>query len=619
MQPRPRRRRRAHGDAPKHKRAIAQPLRSALSPAILAFMSLLLLSTPSASAAPLAWSAPVRVDTAGAITSLSCPATSFCAAVDSARNLLTSDPASSTWPVTGTDSAATPLSVSCGSASFCAVGDSGGSAISYSNGSWGARTAPPGQSFALNAVSCTSSVFCLAGSGVTTTPRTLNGGTTWEVQNGQGVNYPGQLVAVSCAPGADATTGFCVVVDGGNAAFPSSNGGVNFLPGNRPDGVISGASGLASVSCTSSTSCVVVGAGGKAFYYRGGVLGGADWTAVNADAARSLRSVSCVAGSPSNQTFCAAVDSGGYEIETADGGVTWSAPALITGSTGSPPLNAVSCVTASFCVAVDNGGNAYAAAPLSAPANTGAAPTVSNLPAQVGQPLPLSCADADVAWTGPAPSVAYRWQRSAPSSGIWADIALNGASRTYAPASLDVGSLLRCVARATNAAGATDANSAATGAVLQAAAPPAPAPAPTADAPAAVPADAPAPAIDILESSVRVGLKALSTEGRTLKVPMSCPVPVTCTGQLVMDHFAPGAPRAAGGGHRAGRIVLGTARFSLAGSSSRSVTIRLGKVAQEMLSRQRGHAIHVTLKASVSAIGYPSDDVGQYFKLTRRR
>jgi hypothetical protein len=122
-----------------------------------------------------------------------------------------------------------------------------------------------------------------------------------------------------------------------------------------------------------------------------------------------------------------------------------------------------------------------------------------------------------------------------------------------------------------------------------------------------------------LESSVRVGLKALSTEGRTLKVPMSCPVPVTCTGRLVMDHFAPGAPRAAGGGHRAGRIVLGTARFSLAGSSSRSVTIRLGKVAQEMLSRQRGHAIHVTLKASVSAIGYPSDDVGRYFKLTRRR
>jgi hypothetical protein len=212
------------------------------------------------------------------------------------------------------------------------------------------------------------------------------------------------------------------------------------------------------------------------------------------------------------------VDSGGYVIETADGGVSWSTPTLITGSTGSPPLNAVSCVTTSFCVAVDNGGNAY-----------------------TGAPLPAS----------PAP--------------------------------------------------------------------PAPAPAPTADAPAGVPTDAPAPPIDALESSVRVGLKALSTEGRTLNVPMSCPVPVTCTGQLVTDHFTPGASRVAVSDHKAGRIVLGTARFSLAGGSSRFVSIRLGKVAQEMLSRQRGHAIRVTVKASVSAIGYPSDDVGRYFRLTRRR
>jgi hypothetical protein len=619
MQPRTRRRHRAHGDAPNDKRTTARSLRTTL-PSILVFVSLVLLSSPSAStAAPLVWSAPVHVDTAGAITSLSCPTTNFCAAVDSAKKLLTSDPASATWPVTGTETV-TPLSVSCGSSSFCAVGDSGGSAVSYSGGSWGPRTAPPGQAFGLNAVSCTSSVFCLAGSSVTTTPRTLNGGATWVSGNTQGVNFPGAIRSVSCAPGSDATTGFCVVVDSSRAAFPSSDSGVTFLPGNRPDGVISGASTLNSVSCTSSTSCVVVDAAGKAFYYRGGVLGGADWTAANADLGRSLKSVSCVPGSPSNQTFCAAVDSGGYVVETADGGVSWSTPALITGSTGTAPLNAVSCVTASFCVAVDNGGNAYRGAPLPAPTNSGTPPTVSNLPAQVGQPLPLSCADAGVAWTGPAPSVAYRWQSSAPSSGTWADIAVNGVTQTYAPASADVGKLLRCVVSATNAAGATDANSAATGAVLQAAAPPAPAAAPpAADGLPTVAVDAPPPPADILEPTVRVGLRALSTEGRVLNVPMSCPVPVTCTGQLVLDHFTPGAARVAVGGHRAGRIVLGTARFSLAASSSRFVAIRLGKIAQEMLSRQRGHAIHVTLKASVAAIGYPSDDVGRYFTLKRRR
>ena len=188
--------------------------------AVLVFVALFLVWSPSASmAAPLVWSAPVHVDTAGAITSLSCPATNFCAAVD-------------TWPATGTDTAA-PLSVSCGSSSFCAVGDSGGSAVSYRNGSWGARVAPPGQSFAINAVSCTSSIFCLGGTEVTTTPRTLNGGATWVTGNTQGVDYPEEIRSASCAPGSDATTGFCVVVDTSNAAFPSSDDGC----GGRPPSV----------------------------------------------------------------------------------------------------------------------------------------------------------------------------------------------------------------------------------------------------------------------------------------------------------------------------------------------------------------------------------------------
>ena len=243
----------------------------------------------AASAAPLEWSAPVRVDTLGAITDLSCPTTTFCAAVDGGGRLLTSDPASATWPVTGTNMSG-PRAVSCGTPTFCAVVDSGWRAMSYTNGSWGARVAPSGGSAtAINAVSCTSASFCFTGSGYTTTPRTLDGGVSWEIQNNSGVNYPGQINAVSCAPGADATTGFCVVVDSSNAAFVSSNGGVTFFPGNRPDGVIAGASGLTSVSCTSSTACVAVDSAGKAFYFRGGVLGGADWTASTPTRAASSR------------------------------------------------------------------------------------------------------------------------------------------------------------------------------------------------------------------------------------------------------------------------------------------------------------------------------------------
>ncbi len=113
-----------------------------------------------------------------------------------------------------------------------------------------------------------------------------------------------------------------------------------------------------------------------------------------------------MAGPPSAQTFCAAVDSGGYEIETADGGATWTAPVLLTGTTGTPPLNAVSCPTASFCVAVDSGGKAYLGAPLAAPVNGGTAPTVANPPTSASRRC--RAARRRRRLSGPAPSVTYR-------------------------------------------------------------------------------------------------------------------------------------------------------------------------------------------------------------------
>ena len=226
----------------------------------------------------------------------------------------------------------------------------------------------------------------------------------------------------------NATTGFCVVVDSSNAAFASADGGVTFFPPNRPDGVIAGASFLTSVSCTSSTACVAVDSAGRAFLFRGGVLGGADWTAVDADLGRQLTSVSCVPGSPSSATFCAAVDSAGYAIQSADGGVTWTTPSLITG-TGTPPLHAISCPTASFCVATDNGGNAYIAAPVPAPVSSGAAPTVANGPTP-GEPRSGAAAQGHRRRLDWRARPSHRWQTSVPGSGTWTDIAGAGAGPT---------------------------------------------------------------------------------------------------------------------------------------------------------------------------------------------
>lgn len=543
----------------------------------LMFVSLLLLVAPAASqAAPLAWSAPAHVDASYGLVAVSCPTTTFCAAGDTAGNLLTSDPAAATWPVTGTDSSGVS-SLSCGTPTFCAAGDGGGRAVSFDGTTWGPRTAPPGQAFGFNSVSCTSATFCFAGTGVTTTPRTLDAGATWVSGNTQGVNYPGSINAVSCVPGSDATTGFCVVVDNQGSAFPSSDGGVNFSPPNRNDGVISGASGLNSVSCASATACVTVDSGGKAFYYRGGTAGGADWTAVSADPGHALTSVSCVPGSPSSQTFCVAVDDRGSAIETADGGATWSTPASITSTAGTPRLNAVSCPTATFCVAVDTGGHAYLGAPQAAPANIGTAPVIAAQPAQVGQSPALSCNDAGVVWTGPAPTVGYRWQSSVPSSGTWTDVALAGTAQSYAPVAGDVGNLLRCVVTATNTGGSADAASAATAAVLAApvpsvpAEPVAPAPTPTITVavvpPAATPAPTTTPALTTRPSN-RVASSALSPGGSS---------------RLTAQYDLPGA----------GKLDV-TARHY----SDDSPTVVLAKV-----TRVAGAPGRVTLKVTLSVAG----------------
>ena len=401
---------------------------------------------------------------------ISCPTTSFCAGVDGGGRLLTADPASATWPVTATD-IGTPRSVSCGTPTFCAVVDSGWRAMSYTNGSWGSRVAPSaGSATAINAVSCASASFCLSGSGYTTTPRTIDGGVTWEIQNNSGVNYPGQINAVSCAAGGDATTGFCVVVDSSNAAFVSSNGGVTFTrpaPAERRhrrgvrahlrvlhvlDGLRRGRQ--------RGTGLLLPGRGS----------GGTDWTAVNADLGRQLTSVSCAPGSPAGTTFCAAVDSGGYQIESTDGGVTWTAPSRITRHRGDGTA-ARDLLPHGVVLRRDRQRRQrlHGSAPVAARElrhGTHGRPRTGP-----GRPDPaLRCADSGVIWTGVTPTVVHRWQSNVPAGGTWADVA-GANARTYTPVAADVGHRLRCVATATNGGGGTDAYSAATARVLAAAVP----------------------------------------------------------------------------------------------------------------------------------------------------
>ena len=106
----------------------------------------------------------------------------------------------------------------------------------------------------------------------------------------------------------------------------------------------SGSSLLTSVSCTSTSTCIVLGAGGQ-----GWSDSGSAWSAATpVDSSGTLSSVSCASA-----TFCVAVDYTGQAV-TFDG-TSWSTPTLVDTSGF---LSSVSCASATFCVAVDYAGHA---------------------------------------------------------------------------------------------------------------------------------------------------------------------------------------------------------------------------------------------------------------------
>jgi len=115
---------------------------------------------------------------------------------------------------------------------------------------------------------------------------------------------------------------------------------------------------LSSVSCASKSSCVVLGylSNGSvyALTWNGATM---SWPPVLVDSGANVTPqptigyVSCASA-----TFCAAVDAGGNALTF--NGKTWSAPVTIDAGT-TPPLDAVSCPTPTFCTAIDGWGQAF--------------------------------------------------------------------------------------------------------------------------------------------------------------------------------------------------------------------------------------------------------------------
>ncbi len=221
--------------------------------------------------------------------------------------------------------------------------------------------------------SCVSSTFCVAGGTYTNASGaqafvSLYDGSSWSVVSlGAALNLGGlaQVNAVSCV-----SPTFCVAggqyedASGGYQAFVSRYNGVSWTDGELGAALnLGGSAQVNAVSCVSTTFCV---AGGQ--YTNGSGMSqalvsrynGSSWTDVELGAALNLgggaylNAVSCV-----SSTFCVAGGeytdaSGGYQaLVSRYNGVSWTdgeLGAALNGG-GLAKVNAVSCVSPTFCVA----------------------------------------------------------------------------------------------------------------------------------------------------------------------------------------------------------------------------------------------------------------------------
>jgi hypothetical protein len=136
-----------------------------------------------------------------------------------------------------------------------------------------------------------------------------------------------------------------VAAEGGPSVF---NGSTWTQPGN-----IDNQGQLNSVSCASTTFCVMVDSNGAVLTWNGTSFSGpvsiATEPPLTGSNASGLTAVSCPTA-----TFCRAVDSIGRVF--AWNGTTWSAGTEIDNGHA---LTSISCPTVSSCVAVDRSGNAF--------------------------------------------------------------------------------------------------------------------------------------------------------------------------------------------------------------------------------------------------------------------
>jgi glycosyl hydrolase family 18 (putative chitinase) len=294
------------------------------------------------------------------LTSVSCPSSSFCVAVDGWGDAHVWD--GSSWSTTAVDSSGSSLqSVSCAAVTFCAAGDWNGNVFVYDGHRWSAADPVDPAGGGVSSLSCPSASFCVGtdwnGGSV------LWNGAAWKLKTSFDANAAGGLMSVSCVSAVS-----CVAVDG-SGDYLTWNG----VKWTAPVMIDLTGDGFESLSCGSASACVAVDWNGNALAFNG-----SSWTAP---------AIACPSSSTNSAGTCST--RGSYVDPRA--GV----------------LDAVSCASAAFCVAVDGNGNASVSG------------TVSDIDPIAGILTSVSCVSSSFCAAVDSNGYALLWRGSAWSVPSW--------------------------------------------------------------------------------------------------------------------------------------------------------------------------------------------------------
>ncbi len=288
------------------------------------------------------------IDGANDLTAISCAGESTCAAVDSSGDIFASSSAGATWSkqyALGTKL----TSVSCASGALCVATDTSGNATAFIP-----AVVPPSHtqkidsSNKVNAVSCVplapecvvadstgKALYATAVSATATSP------VTWTSWSGPKGTSPSE--AIACP-----TSSLCTLADG--LAEPGSTGGNMYYAtslGGAWTEAFSPGYGVVAISCPTSSFCVD-GQEGEGFIRYSTKPASSEWTSLSIGLG-AINAVDCLSAS-----FCAAVDSTGHvHVANTEAKIKEEAGWKSTAIEGSPALNGIACAAATSCVAID--------------------------------------------------------------------------------------------------------------------------------------------------------------------------------------------------------------------------------------------------------------------------